>query len=415
MTSPVTTDNRRPSRRPLTLGAALLAPLVIVSAMPPLGTAAYLPGLPIAAQDLGVTTAAAQLTLTVYIVGMAIGQLAIGPLSDRIGRRTPLLVSIVAFVVLAVAVAFSPTLTIMLVLRLLQGIAASAGMVLGRAIVADLAVGDQAARAMSTIMAAGLIVPALAPLLGAAVLSFADWRTIFVVLGGLGALVGVWVVFAVRETHPRFRADAPTEARGPRQVRRPHQPHLGRFILTTLVVALSFAAMYAYVSAAPFVFQQVHGFSATGYALTGFGLSIVMAVFGIAGSRMLGRVTRFGTITPDRAVVAGLILLMIGALLVLAAVLSGAPVGVLIAALTVAVAPVALVSGSATALAMESSPLPGGSASAVVGTTQALFGAATPPLVGILGPNALPMAVVLAIASALALGAAMAAAAARRG
>lgn len=401
-----TSSTRR--KRPLVLGAALLAPLVIVSAMPPLGTAAYLPGLPIAAQDLNASTAAAQLTLTVYIIGMAVGQLVFGPLSDRIGRRIPLLASIATFVVLAVAVGFSPTLEVMLILRLLQGVAASAGMVLGRAIVHDLAIGDQAARALSLIMAAGLIVPAVAPLLGAAVLAVADWRTIFAVLGGLGALVGVWVVLRVPETHPRLRGAADSVRRGPG--RRPLPPSLRRFVAATLVVALSFAAMYAYVSAAPFVFQQVYGFSATGYAVAGFGLSIVMALVGIAGTRVLGRETRFGVLTPHRVVVIGLVILVIGGVLVLISVAVSAHVGWVIAALAIAVAPVAIVSGSATAMAMDASPFPGGMASAIVGSTQAIFGAIAPPLVGLLGADARPMSWLLVTAAGLALIAAVVAA-----
>lgn len=396
------TGSRR--TRVIALGAALMAPLVIVSAMPPLGTAAYLPGLPAATTDLGTSTATAQLTLTVYIIGMALGQLGFGPISDRVGRRIPLLVSIIAFVAFTIGVAFSPNIGVMLILRFLQGVSASAGMVLGRAIVHDLATGEKAARALSTIMAAGLIVPALAPLLGAGVLSFADWRTIFLVLGGLGALVGIWVMFAIPETLPRLRGDN-AAATGPRGPGRPTHPSMPRFILATLVVALSFASMYAYVSAAPFIFQQVYGFSPTGYALTGAGLSIVMAAVGILGTRLLGYRTPIGVLTPALAVIAGLVVLVIGAALILAAVLTGAHVIWLIAALAVAVSPIAIVSGSATAMAMDSSPLPGGITSAIVGTTQALFGAVTPPLVGLIGPDARPMAFVLAIAAVLALGA----------
>ncbi|NLT26339.1 MAG: multidrug effflux MFS transporter, partial [Microbacteriaceae bacterium] len=397
-----------PTARRLALGAAIIAPLVLVSAMPPLGTAAYLPGLPIAADEFGVATSAVQLTLTVYIIGMALGQLIIGPLSDRLGRRRPLLIGIAAFVALSAAVAFAPTLEIMLALRLLQGVAASSGMVLGRAIVNDMARGDRAAQVMNVITAAGLLVPALAPLLGSAVLAFAPWRTIFLVLAGLGALVGVWVIAKVPETHPKHRsiepADPAAAAGGPGGPGRKGAgaPDAVRFVLYTAAVALSFAAMYAMISAGPFVFQQVHGFSPAGYAWTMAGLSGTMAAVGIAGSRLVGRPTRFGTLTAPRAVTFGLVWTAVGALVVLAAVLAEAPVALLIAALAVTAAPIALVSGSATAMAMGSSPLPGGTTSGIVGTTQAALGAATPPLVGILGASALPMALTLVIAAALA-------------
>lgn len=408
---------RTASRRiaPLALGAATIAPLVLVSAMPPLGTAAYLPGLPLAADELGATTSAVQLTLTVYIVGMALGQLLIGPLSDRLGRRRPLLFGIAAFVALSTAVAFAPALEHMLALRLLQGVAAGSGMVLGRAIVNDLARGDRAARVMNLITAAGLLVPALAPLLGSAVLGIADWRAIFLVLAALGALVGAWVAARIPETHPKHRRSEPdaADAAGPAP-RGAGRPDAVRFALYTAAVALSFAAMYATIAAGPFVFQQVHGFSPAGYAWTMAALSGTMAAVGILGSRLVGRRTRLGTLTAANAVRGGLVWTALGALLVLAAVLAEAPAAALIAALAVAVAPIALVSGSATALAMGSSPLPGGAASGIIGTSQAALGALTPPLVGALGADALPMALTLLVASALGAAAALLAAA-RRG
>ncbi|NLB47738.1 MAG: multidrug effflux MFS transporter [Microbacteriaceae bacterium] len=418
-TGPIRAANDNTAKVATAVGAGLLALLVLVSAMPPLGTAAYLAGLPLAAEDLGITTGAAQLTLTVYIIGLAVGQLVIGPLSDRSGRRMPLLIGIVAFVVLSAAIAFSPNLEVMLVLRFLQGFAASAGMVLGRAIVHDLVQGDQAARALNMITAAGLIVPALAPVLGSAILAVADWRAIFLVLAALGAAVGVWSAIKIPETNLARTAPgrAPATGQGPGGPRPAQKaaPNRLRFIMYTAVVSLAFMAMYAYISSAPFVFQQLHGFSPAGYALTGAVISLIMAGVGIVGSRLIGRTTKFGTLTASRAVNLGLIVLVLGAVLVLATVFTEAHVAWYIAALTIAAAPVALLSGSATALAMDASPLPGGTSSAIIGFTQALLGAAAPPLVGMLGVDARPMAVVLVAAAILALVAGRIAASNERG
>lgn len=397
---------RTDNRKILTLTAGIVALLVLVSAMPPLGTAAYLAGLPMAAADLGVSTGAAQWTLTVYVLGMALGQLAIGPLSDKIGRRRPLLIGITAFVVFSVSVAFAPTLQIMLWLRFFQGVSASTGMVLGRAIVHDVVQGDQAARILNLITAAGLIVPAVAPLLGSAVLAFADWRAIFLVLAGLGALVGVWAGLRIVETHPNMVQQpqaTQTDSQQPAAPRKITQPNTLRFILFTAVVSLTFMGQYAYISSAPFVFQQLHGFSPAGYAWTGAGLSLVMAAVGIAASRLIGRPTRYGTLSATRAVGLGLIVFVVGAVLVAVTVFLQAHVAWYIVALGIAVAPVAMISGSATALAMDASPLAGGSSSAVIGFTQALLGAASPPLVGLLGVDARPMAVVLLVVAVLAL------------
>lgn len=390
------TDTTRRSDAAVALTGGLVALLVLVSAMPPLGTAAYLAGLPMAAEDLGITTGAAQLTLTVYIIGLALGQIAIGPLSDRFGRRRPLLVGILAFVLFSISISFAPTLEIMLVLRLFQGIAASSGMVLGRAIVHDMVHGDRAARALNVITAAGLIVPALAPLLGSLILAFGTWRTIFLVLAGLGAVVGVWSFIRIPETHG-------VRAQGGPGKRPAATPNMLRFVMYTAVVSFSFMAMYSYVSSAPFVFQQLHGFTPAGYATTGAVLSLIMAGVGIAGSRFIGRETPFGTFTAVRAVGTGLVVLFLGAVLVLATVLLELHVAWYIAALAVAVAPVALISGSATALAMDSSPLRGGASSAVIGFSQSVLGAMAPPLVGILGVDARPMAMVFVGAALLGL------------
>ena len=393
------TDTTRRSDAAVALTGGLVALLVLVSAMPPLGTAAYLAGLPMAAEDLGITTGAAQLTLTVYIIGLALGQIVIGPLSDRFGRRRPLLVGILAFVLFSISISFAPTLEIMLVLRLFQGIAASSGMVLGRAIVHDMVQGDRAARALNVITAAGLIVPALAPLLGSLILAFGTWRTIFLVLAGLGAVVGVWSFLRIPETYG-VRAQSGPGGPGKRPAA---TPNMLRFVMYTAVVSFSFMAMYSYVSSAPFVFQQLHGFTPAGYATTGAVLSLVMAGVGIAGSRFIGRETPFGTFTAVRAVGTGLVVLFLGAVLVLATVLLELHVAWYIAALAVAVAPVALISGSATALAMDSSPLRGGASSAVIGFSQSVLGAMAPPLVGILGVDARPMAMVFVGAALLGL------------
>ena len=400
-----------PTTATVILSGGILALLVLVSAMPPLGTAAYLAGLPMAAEDLGITTGAAQLTLTVYIIGLALGQVVIGPLSDRLGRRKPLLIGIGAFVIFSVAIAFSPNLEVMLGLRLLQGISASAGMVLGRAIVHDLVQGDRAARALNIITAAGLIVPALAPLLGSAILAFADWRTIFLVLAGLGAAVGIWSAIKIPETHPVPKGETAkgTEASTPAgryQATVPPSSPL-RFAMYTAVVSFAFMAMYSYVSSAPFIFQQLHGFTPAGYAWAGALLSLTMAGVGIAGSRLIGRTNRFGVLTASSAVLIGLVVLVVGSVLVLITVLTEAHVAWYIAALAVAVAPVALISGSASALAMDASPLRGGASSAVIGFTQSLLGAAAPPLVGVLGVDARPMAAVLVSAALLAIAAAL--------
>src|SRR5699024_7139748 len=268
--------------------------------------------------------------------------------------------------------------------------------------------GDRAARVLNVITAAGLVVPALAPLLGSAILAFADWRAIFLVLAALGAAVGVWSALRIPETHRGDIQTATTteptqETQQPSPTPATRTSSVLRFAMYTAIVGLGFMAMYAYVSSAPFVFQQLHGFTPTGYAWTGALLSLTMAAVGMLGSRVIGRPGRFGTLTASRAVAFGLGLLVVGSLLVLTTVYLNAHVAWYIAALMIAVAPVALISGSATALAMDASPLRSGTSSAIIGFSQSMLGALPRPLVGILGVDARPMALVFVTASILAL------------
>ncbi|GAA4745465.1 hypothetical protein GCM10023217_13180 [Gordonia alkaliphila] len=281
----------------------------------------------------------------------------------------------------------------------------------------DVAHGAKAARALNRIMAATLVVPALAPLLGSAILAVGDWRMIFLALAAIGTAVGVWVALGIPETRARAgdQASGPGGPPGrPRAADSP-PPSMFRFVGYTAVVSLGFMSMYAYVSAAPFLFQNMFGFSPTGYALIGAGLSLLMAGIGLSGSRLIGRTTRWGLITAARVVDLSLAWLVAGSALVLAAVLTDASAPWFIAALAVTVAPVALISGSGMALAMDAAPMPGGRSSAIIGFTQALLGAAAPPLVGVLGVDARPMAILLAAAAVAALIAARLSTSSRRG
>ncbi|MEJ5919266.1 multidrug effflux MFS transporter [Corynebacterium sp. H78] len=403
-TTPKSDAQQRRIAAVTSLAAAFVIPIVIIAAMPPIGSAAYLPGLPTVTDDFSVSASATQLTLTLYFVGMALGQLFIGPISDNFGRRRPLIIGLITFVVFSVLVALSPSLEVMLLFRLLQGMAASSGAVLGRAIVADIASGARAARVMSVIAAAGMLVPAFAPLFGSGILQFGDWRTIFLVLAAIGAGVGVWTFIVVPETHPKFvKHDELRKTHAGAQKKLPQKPHLGRFVLYAAAVALTFATSYAMISAGPFVFQKVYGLSESQYALTMVVLAGTMAFVGMVGSRYMGVETRFGVVTPERVVTFGLGWASFFAIFVVIAAITQANVFVLLASLIVTTAPLSIALGSATALAMQASPLKHGMSSGLIGAIQSLGGALAPPLVGVLGADPRPMAWTVIGAAGLAL------------
>ena len=173
-----------------------------LSAFGPLSMDMYLPGLPSMARDLSAPAWAAQLTITTSMLGLAGGQLVAGPISDALGRRRPLLTGVAAYMVASLLCAVAPTIWLLLAFRLVQGIAGAAGIVIARAIVRDLHTGVAAARFFALLMLVGGLAPILAPLVGGALLHVTDWRGIFVVLAGIGAvlLLAAWAMLA--ETLP---------------------------------------------------------------------------------------------------------------------------------------------------------------------------------------------------------------------
>ena len=230
-----------------------------LSAFGPLSMDMYLPGLPSMARDLSAPAWAAQLTITTSMLGLAGGQLVAGPISDALGRRRPVLAGVAAYMAASLLCAAAPTIWLLLVFRLVQGMAGAAGIVIARAIVRDLHEGIEAARMFAMLMLIGGLAPILAPLVGGELLHVTDWRGIFVVLAGIGALLllGAWAI--LRETL------APENRRGGGLVATLHvfrglvrdRPFMGY----ALSAGLTFAAMATYISGSPFVLQDIHGVS----------------------------------------------------------------------------------------------------------------------------------------------------------
>jgi DHA1 family bicyclomycin/chloramphenicol resistance-like MFS transporter len=375
-----------PSRSRSTLSLALL--LGGMSAVGPLSLDMYLPGLPELGRDLSASTSATQLTLTACLAGLALGQLVAGPLSDRLGRRLPVLVGTALFAAASLACVFAPSIGVLVALRFLQGVGGAAGIVIGRAVVRDLYSGDASAKLFSSLMLVGGVAPILAPVWGAQVLAFTTWQGVFVVL----AVIGVALLLAAALALPESLAPGPRVKSDLRGLLRDR-----RFVALTLTSGLMMAAMFAYIAGSPFVLQTIHGLSEQAYSLVFAlnGLGILGASFASRG--LIGRVR------PRQLMLAGVAMGGAGAVLLLAAVLSDAPVGVLLLAFFLVVASIGLVSPNATALALADHPRNAGAASALLGTSQFLLGAAAAPLVGLAGEhNALPMAVTIACLAAAA-------------
>ncbi|MFH9814040.1 Bcr/CflA family efflux MFS transporter [Streptomyces sp. NPDC017230] len=381
---------------------SLLVTLILgsLTATPPLALDMYLPALPEVTRSLGAPAATVQLTLTACLAGMALGQLVVGPMSDKWGRRRPLLAGLAAYVVATVLCAIAPNVELLIAFRLAQGLAGAAGIVIARAVVRDLYDGMAMARFFSTLMLISGVAPVVAPLIGGQVLRITDWRGVFVVLTVVGVVLGVTVWAKLPETLPA----AERHAGGVGDTVRAMRGLLADRAFTGYMLAggFTFAALFAYVSASPFVIQEIYGASPQMFSLL-FGVnSIGLIVVGqINGKILVGRVRL------DRVLGLGL-LIVIGAATALLLMTLGVfgevglvPVAV---ALFVLMSAMGISMPNTQALALMRVKKSAGSASALLGTSSFLIGAVASPLVGVAGEDtALPMAVVQLVAALIAL------------
>ncbi|CAA9387929.1 MAG: Multidrug resistance transporter, Bcr/CflA family [uncultured Nocardioidaceae bacterium] len=372
----------RPWRVVLLLGSLI--------ALGPLSIDLYLPALPELTDDLSASPSSVQLTLTGVLVGLALGQLVLGPLSDIYGRRRPLLAGIAVNVVASLLCAVAPTILVLDVLRVLQGVGAAAASVVAMAVVRDLFSGRAAAAVISRLVMVMALAPVLAPSLGSAVLAFGTWRTVFLVLAGLGILIGLLAAVGLKETLPSERRSAP----GLRSTLTSYgvllrDPTLLGFMM---VASLTMAAVFAYVSGASFVMQDGFGLDERTFGLL-FGVG---AVGLIAASQV--NVSLLRRFTPGAILSAALtVAALAGAVLLLNAVTGAGGLAGILVPIWVILAMVALCGPNATALALAEHGHHAGAAAALLGAAQFTVGAAIAPLTG-LGEagSAVPMAATIA-------------------
>ncbi|MDD9383034.1 multidrug effflux MFS transporter [Streptomyces sp. ZAF1911] len=361
-----------------------------LTALGPLANDAYMPGLPQIAEDLNTSASAAQLSLTACLLGLGIGQLIAGPVSDALGRRRPLIAGLALFAVTALLCAFAPNIWTLVGLRALQGLGGATGIVIASAVVRDRHTGPAAARFFAMLMLITGIAPILAPILGGQLMLVTSWKGIFVALAIIGALMLFGVAGALPETHPaERRVRGGLKATGPIFRRL-----LGDkvFVGYNLACGFAFAAMFAYISGSTFVLQSIHGMSPQGYSVV-FGVNALGLVI---AAQVSGRIVHK---TGPRALLAtGLAVSAVGGLGLLAVVLTDAGLAPLLVALFLVVSSVGLVLPNSFALALQDHGDVAGSAAALLGLSQHLIGAAVVPLVGLAGEDsAVPMGIVIAV------------------
>ena len=273
-------------RRLSSAKAPPLAVLVLVTGVGPLALDTYLAALPALQHSLSTSAAVAQLTVTTYLAGLALGQLVIGAVSDGTGRRIPLLCSTAAFMTTCIVCAIAPNAGLLIAARLLGGLAAGAGVATGRAVVSDCYEGDAAAKKFGTLASINFLGPVIAPAIGGLILTVGTWRTIFWILSGLGLVMFLAVAARLPETlPPSERHRGGVTSAGARMV-----DLLGdRVYLRHVVVScLATAGFFTYIGGSSFVLQTVYGISQTEYALVFSVNAVAMVVAGGALSRASG-------------------------------------------------------------------------------------------------------------------------------
>ncbi|MDI9914573.1 multidrug effflux MFS transporter [Rhodococcus sp. IEGM 1379] len=366
----------------------MLCILALISAIAPLATDMYLPGLPVMADSLDTSAASIQLTLTTFMAGLGIGQLIIGPISDGIGRRCLLLGAAIVTTLGSAACALAPSIEFLIGARLIQGLSGGAAIVLARACIADRARGDGAAKLFSIMMIIGGIAPVVAPLIGGALLGPVGWRGIFWVLTIAGGVMVAGVITLVPETLPPERR----HGGGLKAL----ALNLGyvtgsrRYLGYALSFIFGFGALFSYIAASPFVVQNVLGFSPSRFSMVFAANAVGMVLAATITTRLLGRVS------ARTLLIFGVSLLSTSgaALFCAAAIFNSTNPAALLIPLFFSISSIGFIMGNATALAQGEVTEAAGTGSALMGAGQFGLAAVVSPIVGIAGPDtAIPMAV----------------------
>lgn len=367
----------------------------LLGAVGPFAIDMYLPALPQVAADLGTSMQATQSTLSVFFAAFGISQLAYGPLSDQFGRKPPLYVGLVIFLLGTIGCAFAPTIATLLVARVVQGIGAATVMVIPRAIIRDLHTGPAATRLMATVMLVISVSPMLAPLAGSGVMAVAGWRSIFLVLGVAAAFSLALTAFALEETLPPER----------RVPARPRQLLAGawrlirdpQFLGLTFIGGFGMASFFAFLASASFVYTGEFGLSPTGFSLA-FALNAIGFFGATQAAASLGE--RHGMGRVVRLAVTGFA--GVSCLLVLVVLAGFGSLPVIILMLFAANAFLGLVIPTVAVMALDPHPDIAGLASSLGGTLQMVTGGL---MIAAAGPffdgTALPMVSAIAIAGIL--------------
>ena len=360
--------------------------LGLMTAMAPLATDMYLPALPTVQIDMGISASLAQMTLTMTMLGMALGQIFAGPVSDRYGRKWPLAAGMVIFTLSTVGCVWAQDIMLFLFFRFVSGFAGASGIVIAKAIARDVCEGPELTKFFAMLMMVNGLAPIIAPVIGGQILLFTSWRGVFVVL----VAVGIFQLIATiiyKETLPadkRLKGLQESFAKFPLLLKNRY------FLGHCLVQCFVFGAFFSYLAGSSFVFQNIFQVSPQMFSLIFGGIGAGLLLAGALPARLAGRVE------DVKMLQISLIVPLVGAVLLLLAFSAEAGMAVILPVLFLTITPLSVMGAASFSLALSRQGKNAGSASALIGFFSMILGGCMMPLVGIAGENtAIPMCVIM--------------------
>lgn len=356
--------------------------VIILGALTAIGALSidmFLPGLPQIQSDFNTTTSNSQLTLSLFMIGLALGNLFVGPISDAIGRKTPLIVAMALFTMASIGIIFVDNIWWMIALRFVQGFCGGAGAVISRAISSDLYTGKQLTKFLALLMLVNGVAPVLAPALGGVILSFSTWRMVFVILTIFGLLMLFGTIFNIKESLSTEQRDSPHLVSIFKSFKR--LLATPRFVLPMLIQGVTFVILFSYISASPFIAQRIYDMSAQQFSImfASVGISLIIS------SQLTGKLVDY----IDRQVLLRVltIIQLVGIVWISIILYMHLSIWLLFIGFIILVAPVTGVATLGFSIAMDENTGGNGSASSLLGLVQFLIGGLVSPLVGVMGED----------------------------
>lgn len=371
--------------------------VIILGALTAIGALSidmFLPGLPEIKNDFHTTTSNAQLTLSLFMIGLALGNLFAGPISDATGRKKPLWISMFIYTLASLGIVFVTNIEIMIALRFIQGVTGGAASVISRAIASDMYKGKELTKFLSLLMLVNGVAPVIAPAIGGVILSLAVWRMVFIILTVFGILMVIGSLTKV----PESLQDDEKDSDGIKEMFKnfKHLLETPKFVLPMLIQGFSFIMLFTYISASPFIIQKIYGMSALQFSIMFAAIGITLIISSQLVGVLVDRIERRQLLKIVTYIQ------VLGVVIVAIKLLNHLSFWILVIGFIILVAPVTAVASLGFSIAMDESTRGRGSASSLLGLVQFLLGGLMSSLVNVMGEhNVIPYVVIISMTAVI--------------